>query len=151
MLKNGHALRTGRFSESGRIYLVTTVTHRRTRLFADFDLARAAVQQLRCSDHSGRGRTLAFVLMPDHLHWLVELVEGDLSRVAGQFKASAAAAVNREMGTATVRRWQRGFHDRALRREDDLVDLARYVVANPIRAGLVTRVGEYPHWDAVWL
>ncbi|MFV3290267.1 transposase, partial [Pseudomonas sp. NY11955] len=29
--------------------------------------------------------------------------------------------------------------------------VARYIVANPIRAGLVSRVGDYPHWDAVWL
>ena len=148
---HARSLRTGRYSERGRIYLVTTVTAGRAPLFADFRVARAVVQVLRRSDEAGACRTLAYVLMPDHLHWLVELVEGDLSRVAGQFKASAAAAVNRELGTAKVRRWQRGFHDRALRREDDLVDLARYVVANPIRAGLVTRVGEYPHWDAVWL
>lgn len=151
MHKNGHALRTGRFSEIGRIYLVTTVTHRRTHLFTDFVLARAAVEQLRCSDHSGRCRTLAFVLMPDHLHWLVELREGGLSALVGQFKARVAAAVNRRLGVTGVQQWQRGFHDHAVRREEDLAALARYIVANPMRAGLVRRVGDYPHWDAVWV
>ena len=34
---------------------------------------------------------------------------------------------------------------------EDLVGVARYIVANPVRAGLVNRVGEYPYWDAVWL
>ncbi|MFV3292807.1 transposase, partial [Pseudomonas sp. NY11955] len=29
--------------------------------------------------------------------------------------------------------------------------VARYIIANPIRAGLVSRVGDYSHWDAVWL
>jgi putative transposase len=38
-----------------------------------------------------------------------------------------------------------------LRDEDDVKDWARYIVANPVRAGLVKRVGDYPHWDAVWL
>ena len=47
--------------------------------------------------------------------------------------------------------WQCGFHDHALRREEDLLGVARYVVANPVRAGLVARVGDYPHWDAIWL
>ena len=47
--------------------------------------------------------------------------------------------------------WQDGFHDRALRREEDLVAAARYVVANPLRAGLVQKLGDYPHWDAIWL
>jgi putative transposase len=38
-----------------------------------------------------------------------------------------------------------------LRHEDDLAKLPRYIVANPLRAGLVERVGDYSHWDAVWL
>ena len=42
-------------------------------------------------------------------------------------------------------------HDRALRRDEDLLAVARYIVANPLRAGLVRRVGDYPLWDAVWL
>jgi hypothetical protein len=47
--------------------------------------------------------------------------------------------------------WKPGFHDRALRHEDSMVDAARYIVANPLRAGLVERVGDYPFWDAIWL
>jgi len=47
--------------------------------------------------------------------------------------------------------WQDGFHDHALRQEEDLAEVARYIVANPLRAGLVERVGDYSHWDAVWL
>jgi hypothetical protein len=51
-------------------------------------------------------------------------------------------------GIATV--WERGFHDRALRHEDDLVDMARYLVLNPVRARVVRRIGDYPYWDAIW-
>ncbi|MFM2004374.1 MAG: hypothetical protein RLZZ09_29 [Pseudomonadota bacterium] len=29
--------------------------------------------------------------------------------------------------------------------------IARYNVVNPLRAGLVDRIGDYPHWDAAWL
>jgi hypothetical protein len=47
--------------------------------------------------------------------------------------------------------WERAYHDHALRREEDVVGLARYIVANPIRAGLATRVCDYPFWNAVWL
>jgi putative transposase len=32
-----------------------------------------------------------------------------------------------------------------------MTSIARYIVANPLRAGLVERLGDYPHWDAVWL
>lgn len=47
--------------------------------------------------------------------------------------------------------WQRTYHDHALRREEDLRAAARYVVANPLRAGLAEGIGDYPFWDAAWL
>jgi len=47
--------------------------------------------------------------------------------------------------------WQKGYFDRALRREEDLKAMARYIVANPLRAGLVEHIGQYPLWDAIWL
>jgi hypothetical protein len=46
--------------------------------------------------------------------------------------------------------WQPGYHDHALRREEDLVTVSRYLVANPLRAGLVAYIGNYPLWDAIW-
>ncbi|MEW2970339.1 transposase, partial [Pseudomonas aeruginosa] len=39
----------------------------------------------------------------------------------------------------------------ALRKDEDVRVAARYIIANPIRAGLVRKAGEYPHWDCVWL
>jgi REP element-mobilizing transposase RayT len=65
-------------------------------------------------------------------------------------KSVLAQAVNRERGGSDPV-WTPAFHDRALRKEDDLKAFARYVVANPVRAGLVTRAGDYPFWDAIWL
>ena len=47
--------------------------------------------------------------------------------------------------------WQRGFYDHAIRREENLRNVARYIVANPLRAGLVQQIGDYPLWDAIWL
>ncbi|GGY09626.1 hypothetical protein GCM10007160_41190 [Litchfieldella qijiaojingensis] len=47
--------------------------------------------------------------------------------------------------------WQRGYHDRAIRDEEDIRAVARYIVANPLRAGLVNDIGQYPLWDAKWL
>ncbi len=41
--------------------------------------------------------------------------------------------------------WQKGLFDRALRREEDLKAMARYIVANPLRAGLVEHIGQYPY------
>ncbi|MFK5927062.1 MAG: hypothetical protein QM483_10570 [Desulfuromusa sp.] len=46
--------------------------------------------------------------------------------------------------------WQKGYHDHALRDDEDLRQVARYIVANPVRAGLVVRAIDYSHWDAEW-
>ena len=89
--------------------------------------------------------------MPDHLHWLLQAnSQRSLSASVCVVKSGAARQVNALRGTLG-RVWQRGFYDRAVRREDDLVDIARYIVANPVRAGLVRSIRDYPHWDAIWL
>ncbi|QYZ67134.1 MAG: transposase [Gammaproteobacteria bacterium (ex Lamellibrachia satsuma)] len=142
----GHALRHSRFSEPGRIYLITTVTHERTMLFTDFQLGRLLVSTLR----NARAQTLCYVVMPDHLHWLLQLEKEDLSSVMQGVKSVSAHSINRSRGTHRPV-WQAGFHDHALRRDEDVKSVARYVVANPKRAGLVQRLGDYPLWDAMWL
>jgi REP element-mobilizing transposase RayT len=96
-------------------------------------------------------RMLAWVLMPDHAHWLLQLGEcEELADVVNRLKSASA----REANLALARKgalWAPAFHDRALRSEDDIPDAARYIVANPLRAGLVTKLGNYPYWNAIWL
>jgi putative transposase len=137
-------LRRGRVSQTGQIYLVTTVTRDRQPVFADLTAARTLIRTLQTESATGSCSTLAFVVMPDHLHWLLQLHHERLPIVVGRIKSLVA----RRLGG---RIWQAGFHDRAVRDEEDLYSIARYVVANPLRAGLVEHVGFYPHWDAVWL
>ena len=88
--------------------------------------------------------------MPDHVHLLLELGETGLSAVMKRLKARSAVQLNREIGRGG-RFWAPGYHDHALRREEDLRSVARYIVANPLRAGLATRAGDYPWWNAAWL
>jgi REP element-mobilizing transposase RayT len=86
------------------------------------------------------------------LAWLDRLGDGEsLSAMICRLKANAARCVRREIGGHMDAVWARGFHDRALRREEDVLHAARYVVMNPIRAGLVKRMGDYPYWNAIWL
>ena len=148
---HGADLRKGRFSELGRIYLVTAVTRGRSPFFCDLLAARTLIRELLACDETGLTKTWAFVVMPDHLHWLVELGTGHLSSAVRRVKSNSAIRLNRLTGAAVRPVWQRGFHDHALRHEEDLRETARYVVANPVRAGLAESVHGYPHWDAAWL
>ena len=147
----GHrALRKGRHSARNGAYLVTSVTDKRIAWFRDPGFATIAARALAAADGRYQTRTFCWVVMPDHFHWLVQL--GDLSLVAtvDRLKGATARSLNREIGR-TGRFWAPAFHDHGLRREEDLRQVARYVVANPLRAGLVSRIGDYPFWNARWL
>ena len=134
-----------RSNTPGGTYFFTVVTHeRQTWLDQPWALTTLGDVMRRVREQRPF-ENLAMVLMPDHLHWLMQLGEGiDLSRCMGSVKSITA----RQLG---IPFWQKGFHDHAVRKEEDLPAVARYVVSNPVRAGLVKRVGEYPHWDAIWL
>jgi REP element-mobilizing transposase RayT len=149
-LPASHRLRIGRFSEPNRMYLITTKTHERTPIFNDVHLGRLVVWQFRLAQDQGLANSLAWVIMPDHFHWLLELQKGSLADLMCQVKSKSTRTVNAASGRKG-RLWQESFHDRALRKEDDLVKMARYVVANPLRAGLVEKIGDYPLWDAIWV
>ena len=145
------ALLLGRISLPGQAYLVTTVTHDRQSWFADFTLARLAIREMRDMEQEGWLESMAWVLMPDHLHWLFQLGEkASLSDTVKAFKGRSAQRINHGMNRSGPI-WQKAFHDHAMRGEEDLPGIARYVVANPLRAGLVAKIGDYPHWDAIWL
>lgn len=143
-------LRTGRYSQLSQIYLISAVTHERQPFFTDWRVGRLLVDQFRQIQADSRAESLAWVVMPDHFHWLMELKQGDLATVVLAVKSRAARSVNAYLGRSG-QLWQRSFHDRAIRDEEDLQSVARYIIANPIRAGLVTRVHDYPLWDAVWV
>ena len=145
-------LRKGRVNEPGRSYVVTTVlAERSSRYFADFSCARLVVAEMRSLHDAGNVESQARVVMPDHVHWLFQLSDRlSLAEVVKRFKARSALRVNRHL-RRRGQLWQRAYYDRAVRRQEDFRAIARYIVANPLRAGLVENIGDYPHWDAMWM
>ena len=144
-------LRQGRRSLPGQVYFVTTVTYERRPLFSEFTRARLVINEMRRLHDTALVSSLAWVVMPDHIHWLVALGHShSLSIMVKMLKGRTAQSVNRCTASCGPV-WQQGFFEHALRKEVDLAKVARYIVANPLRKGLVRRVGDYPHWDAIWL
>ncbi|MGH8118553.1 MAG: REP-associated tyrosine transposase [Rhodanobacteraceae bacterium] len=147
----GHkALRKGRCSQRGGVYLVTFTTARRRRVFADFAMACAACRTFEESAAAEDAVLLSWVLMPDHFHGLIRL-DGDaaLSSCVQRIKSRSAKACTKIGSPRPL--WARAFHDHAARRDEDTRRLARYIVCNPVRAGIVARVNDYPFWDAAWV
>ncbi len=126
------------------MYHITTVTRERTPYFASLGNGRKLVRQLIELQREGRAETLCYVVMPDHLHWLMVLQEGELGEAIHLLKGRTARAIGETV-------WQANYFDHAVREDEDLRRMARYIVANPLRAGLVERIEDYSLWDAVWL
>ena len=145
------ALRKGRASLAGQIYFLTTATMYRRPIFRDFQVSNSVCKALHQPWLWRDSKLMAWVLMPDHWHGLVQLGSGEnLSTLIGRFKAITARAVP-EHARVNGWLWGRGFHDRALRTDEGLRDTARYLIGNPLRAGLVEDIGLYPYWNAAWL
>lgn len=120
-------------------------------MFSNHALALDAAKEIHDRRSWEKSTLLAWVLMPDHWHGLIELGANEaLSDLMRVFKANVSRRLRMhwpELGTV----WEKSFHDHALRDEEDVITLARYIVPNPVRAGLVRRVGDYAFWNAVWL
>ena len=131
-------------------YFLTFCTWHRREIFGDQDAATAVIAQIRRTARDSRFAVLAFCVMPDHVHLLVEGLSSsaDLRRFVKCVKQSTGQTYRHRTGH---RLWQEGYFDRVLRRDEQAKAVARYIVENPVRANLVTAPAEYPHLGSdVW-
>lgn len=117
-------LRKGRYSEIGRIYHITVVTRQRAPLLAEINHAPFLISCLRDQQERCVARTLAYAVMPDHIHWLMELLHGDLAGLMRNFKSASGFGLTQRIGKKGPV-WQRGYYDHALRAHEDVRAVAR--------------------------
>jgi putative transposase len=134
-------LTTAAYCGSAAAILTFCTAGRRHRFTRRVIVDRTWHEFLRASASTGV-EVVAYCFMPDHVHLLVQTTEGgdimQFARLAKQLSGYAHAQTTRE------RLWQPSWHDRLLRDSDDRLDVARYLLENPIRAGLVDDVSAYP-------
>lgn len=94
-----------------------------------------------------RYRLLAWCIMPNHVHSLVEMCDGwPLPGVVHSWKSFTAVEANRLLGR-TGPFWMREYHDRYIRDAEHLLNARRYIEANPVKAGLARSPEEWP-WSS---
>ena len=140
----------GRRSQVGDYYAVTTNAQGRKAVFRDPSSANAVISEIHRSQECGDIESLAWVLMPDHLHWLFCLRSSGLSAVVQKMKCRSANSINRALNRHGIV-WQAGFYDRRVDSEESLHCQARYMIENPLRAGIVSSIEEYPYWWCAWV
>ena len=125
-------------------YSLTICTHRRQAVFTNREAVDLVLSQLLQSASRSAFAVIAYCFMPDHLHLLLEGMDDGaaLREFARVFKQCSAYHWKAAFGTLL---WQRSYFEHVLRDGESPVKAARYILANPLRAGLVKRIEDYPY------
>jgi putative transposase len=126
-----------------RTYFVTFCVQDRKRVFIDPVLAAISRDELKRFRDRGWFWLFAFAVMPDHLHLLVRLP--DASRTLGRIIATLKSSIQfkcRQVGVKLD--WQDYFYDHVVRQNEQVEEIASYILRNPERAGLVKQGEAYP-------
>ena len=124
-------------------YFVTTCTLARRKVFHDIDFGREAAALL-IAHSARRGFAVsAYCLMPDHAHLLVtaQTLESPLRDLVRIWKQATGYRWHVRRGG---RLWQAGYLERVLRADESDLSVSRYIIENPVRAGLVISADDYP-------
>jgi putative transposase len=136
-------------------YFVTVATYQRERWFTEPALTRVCIEDLHLACRTEGFVLEAFCFMPDHVHVLVSTEESrNLIRLVHRFKQRTGWWFRNRYGAGGLKAsptadrrptlWQRSFYDHVLRRDEDEPGVVRYILENPVLAGLAPCVGEYP-------
>ena len=125
------------------VYFVTTVTIDRVKAFSRLEFGRIAEQLLFEIALKEGFAVSAYCLMPDHVHLLLTATREDsnLRTMVSGWKQRTGFTWSR---SHSRRLWQHGYWDRVLRDGEDALSIARYVIENPVRAGLAAQAADYP-------
>ena len=124
-------------------YSLTFCTYFRAKLFVDADVKQLVLSQFLRAVREEQFSVLAYCFMPDHVHFLAQgnTASSDGRRLIKMGKQYAGYAYSTKYGRKL---WQPWGYERVLRDEESTVRVARYIVENPVRAGLVKSVADYP-------
>ncbi len=124
-------------------FSITICVADRRPVFGNPSLARDAVDHLLALSSKCGVALYAYCVMPDHIHVLLS-PNGNTGVVefVRLLKGRISTALRRLGVTGHL--WQRSFHDRAIRREENLIEVIQYILHNPVRAGLVEDWRSYP-------
>ncbi|WP_323001716.1 REP-associated tyrosine transposase [Denitromonas sp.] len=128
----------------GTYFFTVTLRDRRSDwLTRHIDLLRVAIVRTR-SHHPFR--IDAMVVLPDHLHMIMTLPEGDADYSLRWRRIKALFTRGLQLrGLATRGIWQRRFWEHTVRDDDDLQRHVDYIHFNPVKHGHAERPCDWPY------
>jgi REP element-mobilizing transposase RayT len=124
-------------------YSLTFCTHFRAQLFVDADVVQLVLSNFLRAAGEEEFSVLAYCFMPDHVHFLAQgnAESSDGKRLIKLGKQYSGYAYSKKYGQKLWQPW--GF-ERVLRDEEASFTVARYIVENPVRAGIAKTAADYP-------
>ena len=111
------------------------------------------IQAMRCARETRPFKTIALVVLPEHLHTMWQLPDDDddfsvrwmrIKRLFTESLIKTGEKVNKNyQGEPLV--WQNRFWEHALRNEKDYENHVNYIHYNPVKHGLVSRARDWPY------
>lgn len=97
-----------------------------------------------------RYQLIAWVVMPNHVHVLIEVAPGEpLARIVQGWKSYTGKQIGLLMAGALKPVWQPDYWDRYIRNEAHYLSAIEYIHQNPVKAGLVKNVSDWP-WSSAY-
>jgi putative transposase len=124
-------------------YSLTFCSDQRRAIFRNHRPVDVVLSQISRASKERDFAVIAYCFMPDHLHLLVhgQSESADCKRFITIVKQYSAYYYSKEIGGKL---WQRYGYERVLRKDEETCTVARYILENPVRAGLVACVEDYP-------
>ena len=136
------------YASPGQHFSITIGTHQRQPFFRERRVAECVFRLARDGALQKEAELNALCLMPDHLHLLIAPMQVSLIKLLDRWKSYTTTVARKDLGIPKL--WQRSFYDHALRADEERAVVARYILENPVRAGLVKYRREYPYSWCRW-
>jgi REP-associated tyrosine transposase len=121
-------------------YFITISCEKRgTNQLANDFIADGIIHTIKHRNAQGMWYAHLPMIMPDHVHLVLSfpITEKRLQTIISKWKEWTAKTLKVE--------WQRDFFEHRLRTEESFREKADYILANPVRAGLVERAEDWPY------
>jgi putative transposase len=127
-----------------RTYFVTQCCENRAEYFREAKNCDRLLSHLRSLSKTHHFAVLAYCIMPDHLHIMLDGLEPTSNLMA--FMKSFKIKTSREFSRrASGLLWQKKYYDHILRPKESVDAVAWYIWMNPVRASLADTPGKYPY------
>ncbi len=158
-LRNSHRLPLEMYSLSGNAFFFTICAQKSSTPFVDDMRAKAIVDALLWRKQKHGWQLFCYCLMPDHLHFILQLPDAEERARSGgirgaetenvlhhiaDFKSYTTSQIWWKSGGAG-QLWQESSYDRVITYDNSISPVISYVLNNPVRKGLVNEWDRYPY------